>query len=82
MPTGTMSRVFTDENLLTWEVYPSGGKFGLPENPKIVFQCLSEPNRRPRYVVHSGDEVNAEELVHGASDDQLRALVGTSRELN
>ena len=37
-----MSRTFVDENLHTWEVFPSGGRFGLPERPKIVFLCLSD----------------------------------------
>lgn len=77
-----MSRVFTDENLLTWEVYASGGRFGLPDHPKVIFQCLSEPNRRARFVVHDGDEADAEEAVHESSEEQLRALLSTSKELD
>jgi hypothetical protein len=77
-----MSRVFTDQNLLTWEVYASGGKWGLPDRPKIIFQCLSEPNQRARFVVHEGDEADAEEVVHQAPEERLRALLGSSRELD
>lgn len=77
-----MSRVFTDENLLTWEVYASGGKYGLPDRPKVIFQCLSEPNRRARFIHHEGDEADAEEMVHEAPEDRLRSLLSTSRELD
>ena len=77
-----MSRVFTDENLLTWEVYASGGKYGLPDRPKVIFQCLSDPDRRARFVVLQGDEADAEEWVHEAPEDRLRETLGTSRELD
>jgi len=77
-----MSRTFTDANLLTWEVYASGGKFGLPDRPKIVFNCLSDPGRRARYVVHRGDEADAEQSVHDAPDDKLRAMLADARELD
>lgn len=77
-----MSRVFTDENLLTWEVYASGGKWGLPDRPKIVFQCLSDPDRRARFVHHEGDEADAEEAVHEAREDRLREMLRTSSELD
>lgn len=77
-----MSRVFTDENLETWEAYASGGKFGLPQDPKIVFHCLSDPDRRARFVVHSGDEASAADAVQDAPDEQLRAMLIASRELD
>ncbi len=77
-----MSRVFLDDNLLSWEVYASGGKFGLPERPKIVFHCLSEPFRRGRYVVHDGDNADAEEAVHSLPEDRLRELLREARELD
>ncbi len=76
-----MSRVFLDENLLSWEAYASGGKFGLPEQPKIVFHCLSEPFRRARYVRHDGDNAQAEEVVHNLPEDRLREMLRESREL-
>lgn len=76
-----MSRVFTDEGLLTWEVFSSSGPFGFPEQPKIVFQCLSEPNRRARFVVHDGDSADAAERVHGVPEDDLREMLRSSREL-
>jgi hypothetical protein len=77
-----MSRVFVDDDLLNWEAYASGGKFGLPAQPKIVFHCLSHPDRRARYVIYNGDNADAEDMVHGASPDRLRELLRRSRELD
>ncbi len=77
-----MSRVFTDRDLLTWETYLSGGRFGLPDRPKIIFNCLSEQDRRARYIVFGGDEADAEEAVGEMPDDRLRELLATSRELD
>ncbi len=77
-----MSRVFVDDSLLTWEAYASGGNFGLAENPRIIFHCLSEPHRRARYVVHEGgDEADAEEAVHDAPEERLKEMLGASREI-
>lgn len=70
-----MSRIFTDDDLLTWEAYASGGAFGLPQQPKIVFNCLSKPGSRARFVEHSGDAADAEEAMTGATGDELRALL-------
>ncbi len=77
-----MSRVFLDHNLLSWEAYASGGKFGLPDRPKIVFHCLSEPFRRARYVAHGGDNAEAEAVVHSVPEDRLREMLRESQELD
>lgn len=76
-----MSRTFTDENLLTWEAYASGGKFGLAIRPSIMFQCISEPFRRARFVKQPGDEADAGETVAEAPEDRLRELLRQSEEL-
>jgi hypothetical protein len=80
-----MSRTFVDENLHTWEVFPSGGRFGLPERPKIVFLCLSDPSpaSRGRYVVlPEGDEASAQDTLADLSDTRLRELLAESRALD
>ena len=77
-----MSRVFVDDDLLTWEAYSSGGDFGLARDPKIVFHCLSDPQRRPRFVVHEGDEADAEEAVHRAEEEELKEMLRASRDLD
>lgn len=77
-----MSRTFTDDNLISWEAYASGGKFGLPERAKIVFVCLSDPHLRSRYVVGPGDEAEAAGAVHNYSDDELRSMLRVAAELD
>ncbi len=77
-----MSRTFTDESLLTWEAYTSGGKFGLATQPSIVFHCLTEPQRRARYVTRGGDEADAEQTVAEMPDDQLREMLRQSEEVH
>lgn len=78
-----MSRVFTDGGLMTWEAYASGGRYGLPEDPKVIFQCLSDPGRRARYVVYAdGDNAGAEAAVHEMPAGRLRELLAGSRELD
>lgn len=77
-----MSRIFTDDDLLTWEAYASGGAFGLPDRPKIVFNCVSKPGSRARFVQHAGDEADAEEAVHEAPEGRLREMLGATRELD
>lgn len=77
-----MSRTFVDDDLLTWEAYASGGPFGLPERPKVMFHCLSHPDQRARYVVHNGDNADAQEMVHSVPDDRLRELLRRSQPLD
>lgn len=77
-----MSRVFTDPSLQNWEAYPSGGKFGLPDTPKLIFNCLSRPDERARYVLLSGDAADAEAFIAGTSDDRLRELLSGAKELS
>lgn len=76
-----MSRIFTDRSMLTWEAYPSGGPFGLPDNPKIVFHCISDPELRARYVEHEGDDADAGRTVRELNDGQLQELLAASTEL-
>lgn len=77
-----MSRLFTDDDLLTWEAYSSGGAYGLPDRPKIIFNCLSHPGSRGRYVIHEGDEADAAGTVRAASSDELRGMLQAARELD
>ncbi|MEX2581757.1 MAG: hypothetical protein WD766_00655 [Gemmatimonadota bacterium] len=77
-----MSRVFSDGDLLSWEVYTSGGRFGLPDRPKIIFHCLSDPDRRSRWIQHEGDDASAAGELLQLDTDVLRGLLGRSRELD
>ena len=77
-----MSRLFTDDSLMTWEAYPSGGDFGLPEMPKIIFNCLSDPGRRARFVEHPGDDSDAQRTIQQLPDAELLTMLEGSRELD
>jgi hypothetical protein len=76
-----MSQTFTDDNLLTWEAFASGGRFGLSIRPKVIFHCLSDTSLRARFVEVQGDEADAEEMIHGSRIDRLRELLKESKEL-
>ena len=77
-----MSQTFTDENLLTWEAFASSGNFGVAERPRVVFNCLSDPNTAPRYVERPGDEADAEGEVREYDPHQLREMLAQSRPLD
>ena len=77
-----MSQTFTDENLMTWEAFASSGNFGLATRPRVVFNCLSDPNLPPRYVERPGDEADAEGQVMSYDDEQLREMLAQSQPLD
>ena len=77
-----MSQTFTDEDLLTWEVFASGGRFGLAIRPRVIFHCVSDQSRPPRFIEVPGDEADAEELVHESEVDRLRQMLANSKELD
>jgi hypothetical protein len=76
-----MSKTFTDENLLVWEAYPSGGDFGFSRHPYIVFNCLSNRMLRPRVIERGANEAEAERVVSTASQRDLLELFRQSREI-
>lgn len=77
-----MSRVFVDRDLLTWEAYTSGGKFGLPQDANVLFHCRSDPQRRARYLRMGLDSRGAEQTVASLSDDELRELLENAEKLD
>ena len=76
-----MSQTFTDENLLTWEAFASGGRFGLSIRPKVIFHCISDRSLRARFVEVQGDEADAEEMIQESGVPRLRELLKESKEL-
>jgi len=76
-----MSRQIQDQNLLVWEVYPTGGPQGFSTDPYVMFHCLTQRHLRPRRVSMSGDEADAERTLQQASDAELLALLQQSSEL-
>lgn len=77
-----MSQTFTDEDLLTWEAFSSGGRFGLSIRPRVIFHCVSDQSRPPRFIEVQGDEADAEELIHDSQVDRLRQMLAASKPLD
>jgi hypothetical protein len=77
-----MSRTFLDDNMLTWEAYPTGGPHGYTDRPFIVFNCLSNRMIRPRYVSTVGDVADAERRVDLASAEELLRMLKQSQEVS
>lgn len=74
-----MRRTFMDEQFDEWEAYVSGGQLGGKAAARIMFVCLSRPEREPRFVVHdSGDPANAETDLHEMSEQGLIELFARS----
>ena len=56
-----MRRTFMDDQFDEWEAYVSGGQPGGSAAARVMFVCISTPERRPRFVHHSsGDPFEAE----------------------
>ena len=69
-----MERRILDGNLDSWEPYATTGMFGYSEPARIVFRCLSDATERAR-ALYMGDKAEAERVVRGSSDEELRELL-------
>lgn len=76
-----MARQFIDKNLVLWQVYPSTGRFGLPEGGRLIFLCISDRERAPRSVPFDGDMLAAEAAMMELTDEELRDLLERAREM-
>lgn len=77
-----MSRTFQDANLLKWEVYASSGPHGYANPARIIFHCLSDGDRRARFIQLDGDKADAEREVAEAQEARLGELLAQSTELD
>jgi hypothetical protein len=72
-----------DDRFDEWEAFVSGGQPGGSRAARILFNCVSTPARRPRYVVHaSGDPAEAEHELYNMDDAGVVELFKSSEELN
>lgn len=76
-----MANRFVDKDLLVWEAYSTGGPFGFPEKPFIVFNCVTDRSLRARSIEVDGLESDAERKVQDSSRAELFALFEKSREI-
>lgn len=74
-----MARTLQDRDLLTWEAFASTGRFGYPDRSHIVFYCLTDLSRRPRYFEIDGDKAAAERQVEELPDGKLMQLLESSK---
>jgi hypothetical protein len=77
-----VSRTIQDPNLLLWEVYATAGRSGFPDHARMVFQCLSDPGRRARFLEREGDKSDVENEVATLPPDRLLEMLDTASELN
>lgn len=76
-----MSRRLLDDGLRTWEVYATAGAFGMPDHARVVFHCLTEPDRRALWTEREGDRQAVEAWLEGASDADLAEVMAAAEEL-
>lgn len=77
-----MSRQFIDDDLINWEVFASTGRFSLPDDGKLVFVCLTDPDRRPRAIAFDAGAADTGAAVESLPDQRLRDLLERSRQLH
>jgi hypothetical protein len=76
---GVMRRTFMDDQFDEWEAYVSGGQPRSAAAARILFVCLSNPERKPRFVRHSsGDPAEAEHELHHMDEAALLDLFHNS----
>lgn len=77
-----MSRVIQDDNLLLWEAYVSGSRRGFPEDPIIIFRCVSDRALRSRSIQLDGDVADAERVLVTATDEQVGVWFRSAEEIS
>ena len=74
-----MRRTFMDDHFDEWEAYVSGGQPGGDVAARLLFVCVTTPDRRPRFVIHeSGDPAEAEHELYHMDENRLLELFGSS----
>ena len=77
-----MARTVLDDELREWEVFATTGRWGFPDHARVVFRCLSDPEERTRAVALEGDKSDAEALVVGRDDAELKAMMAEAEALD
>lgn len=77
-----MSRTIQNPDLELWEVYATSGRAGFPDHARMVFQCLSDPGRRARFLDREGDKSDVEHEVATLASPELVRLLDSAEELS
>jgi len=74
-----MRRTFMDDQFDEWEAYVTGGQPGGSAAARVMFVCVSTPDRTPRFVTHpSGEPAEAEHELHQMDEVGLIDLFDSS----
>lgn len=76
-----MSRTFQDDDLLLWEVYTASPRSGMGHGARIMFHCLTAPERRARVLEQDSDEAGIETRIAEADTAELMAMLEESEPL-
>lgn len=77
-----MRRTLMDDQFDEWEAFISGGQPGGSLAARVMFVCVSSPQRAPRFVRHpSGDPAEAEHSLFHMDDPELLELFQSSEPL-
>jgi len=81
-----MTRTFQDRDLLLWEVYAASPRLGRDqdsrEHARIVFHCLTDPERRARVLTRDEGRSAAEAAIAAAGSAELVDMLATSEALD
>jgi len=78
-----MRRTFMDDQFDEWEAYVSGGQPRGSLPARVLFVCISTPQRQPRFVKHaSGDPAEAEHSLYHMEEADLLELFNNSEPLS
>lgn len=75
------TRTFQDEDMLVWEVFSTAGPHGYPDDPHVIFHCLTDRSRRSRRVRLEGDEADAQRRIAEAEAADLRRMFQSAEEI-
>jgi hypothetical protein len=76
-----MPRRILDRGFHEWEVYPSTPRHADVQRSRILFHCLSDAARRPRFVEQQLDRASAEAFVLRAPAEELVEMLADAAEL-
>lgn len=76
-----MTRTFQDEGLLLWEVYAAAARSGEGHGARIMFHCLTDPERRARVVERDEDSTGIEKRIAEAQESELLEMLRASEPL-
>jgi hypothetical protein len=76
-----MTRTIQDRDLQLWEAYANSGEHGSADRAKIIFQCLTDPSRRARFLPRHAPRSDVEQEIATLPEDELVDLLDGAEDL-